>query len=55
MVMLGPNKYEAQEDSVAHILFPRKIKIYNRQYKNWGLQVLYERLKYVNGGIIATL
>lgn len=34
MQMLGPNEYEAQEDSVAHILFPRKAKIDNRQNKN---------------------
>lgn len=32
--MLGPNEYEAQEDSVAHIPFPRKTKIDNGQYKN---------------------
>lgn len=37
MLMLGPNEYEAQEDSVAYILFPRKTKIDNRQYKNGAL------------------
>lgn len=34
MFVIDPNEYEAQEDSVAHILFPRKTKIDNRQYKN---------------------
>lgn len=30
MFMLGPNKYEACEDSVAQKLFPRETKIDNR-------------------------
>lgn len=37
MFMLGPNEYEAREDSAAQKLFARETKIDNWQYKNVAL------------------